>query len=72
LSAKIESIAPEAASTTGIITCGDKLIAEIDLMFSHIDQNLAGKEFPKENFVFTDTFKSLLQGSVFKESKSKG
>ena len=66
LSAKIESIAPEAASTTGTITCDGKLIAEIDLMFSHIDQNLAGKEFPKENFVFTDTFKSLLQGAVFK------
>src|SRR4030065_1041997 len=62
LSAKIESIAPEAASTTGKITCEEKLIAEIDLMFSHIDQNLAGKEFPEENFVFTDTFKSLLQG----------
>jgi 3-hydroxyacyl-[acyl-carrier-protein] dehydratase len=74
LSAKIESIAPEAASTLGTVTCpdkiGDKLIAEIDLMFSHIDQNLAGKEFPKENFVFTDMFKSLLQGSMF--SKETG
>jgi hypothetical protein len=69
LSAKIESIADEAASTTGTITRDDKLIAEIDLMFSHIDQNLAGKEFPKENFVFTDIFKSLLQGSVFKAGK---
>ena len=59
---KIESIVPEAASTSGKITCSEKLIAEIDLMFSHIDQNLAGKEFPQENFVFTDTFKSLLQG----------
>jgi 3-hydroxyacyl-[acyl-carrier-protein] dehydratase len=62
LYANIESIAPEAASTTGKIMCDDKLIAEIDLIFSHIDQNLAGKEFPEENFVFTDTFKSLLQG----------
>jgi len=62
--AKIESIAPEAASTSGKITREDKLIAEIDLMFSHIDRNLAGKEFPEENFVFTDTFKSLLRGVV--------
>ena len=31
-------------------------------MFSHIDQNLAGKEFPEENFVFTDTFESLMRG----------
>jgi 3-hydroxyacyl-[acyl-carrier-protein] dehydratase len=68
LSAKIESIAPEAASTTGTITCADKPIADIDLMFSHIDQNLAGKEFPKENFVFTDMFKSLLQGAVFQKT----
>ena len=62
LHANIESLAPEAASTTGKITCEDKLIAEIDIMFSHIDQNLAGKEFPEDNFVFTDTFKSLLHG----------
>ena len=68
LSAKIDSIAPEAASTTGTITCDDKPIADIDLMFSHIDQNLAGKEFPKENFVFTDMFKSLLQGAVFQKA----
>ena len=61
IGAEIESITPEAASTTGKITCGDKLIAEIDLMFSHIDQNLAGKEFPKENFVFTGMFESLLR-----------
>jgi len=62
--ARIESITSEAASTDGKITCADKLVAEIDLMFSHIDRNLAGKEFPEENFVFTDTFKSLLRGLV--------
>ncbi len=64
LETEIESIAPEAASTSGKITCADKLIAEIDLMFSHIDQNLAGKEFPEENFVFTaeaSVFESLLR-----------
>jgi 3-hydroxyacyl-[acyl-carrier-protein] dehydratase len=71
LRAKIESIAAEAASTSGKITCEDKLIAEIDLMFSHIDQNLAGKEFPEENFVFTDTFTSLLQGMVGGEAKTE-
>jgi 3-hydroxyacyl-[acyl-carrier-protein] dehydratase len=62
LHANIESIAPEAAGTVGRITCGEKLIAEIDLMFSHIDKNLAGKQFPEENFVFTETFMSLLRG----------
>ena len=62
--AKIESIVPEAATTSGEITRDDKLVAEIDLMFSHIDQNLAGIEFPKENFVFgsdTSVFESLLR-----------
>jgi 3-hydroxyacyl-[acyl-carrier-protein] dehydratase len=64
LEATIESIAPEAAGTSGRITCSEKLLAEIDLMFSHIDQNLAGKEFPEENFVFgegTSVFEPLLR-----------
>ena len=65
IEAEIESIAPEAAATSGRITCEEKLIAEIDLMFSHIDQNLEGKKFPEENFVFTDIFKSLLRGAAF-------
>ena len=67
LEAKIDTITSEAASTSGKITRGDKLIAEVDLMFSHIDQNLAGKEFPEENFVFTDMFKSLMRGIAFSE-----
>ena len=70
LHAKIDSIAPEAASTSGKIILGEKLIAEIDLMFSHIDQNLAGKKFPEENFVFTDTFKSLLHGVLVDDTGS--
>ena len=62
LHAEIDSIAPEAAGTAGRITREGKVIAEVDLMFSHIDQNLAGKEFPEENFVFTGMFESLLAG----------
>lgn len=61
LEARMDTIAPEAASTVGRITRGDQLIAEIDLMFSHVDQNLAGKKFPKDNFVFTGLFTSLLR-----------
>jgi 3-hydroxyacyl-[acyl-carrier-protein] dehydratase len=67
LEAEIESITDEAASIKGKITCQDKLIAEIDLMFSHLDQNIGGKEFPRENFVFTGLFESLLKGSAFSE-----
>jgi len=71
LETKIESIADEAASTSGTITCGEKLIAKIDLMFSHIDQNLAGKNFPEENFVFTNTFQSLVRDVVLGEIDNK-
>jgi 3-hydroxyacyl-[acyl-carrier-protein] dehydratase len=61
--ARIESITAEAAGTTGKITRNEETIAEIDLMFSHIDQNLAGKQFPEENFVFTDLFGIVLRAS---------
>ncbi|MBN2182832.1 MAG: beta-hydroxyacyl-ACP dehydratase [Sedimentisphaerales bacterium] len=70
LEANIESIASEAASTSGKITRSGKLIAEIDLMFSHIDQNLAGKEFPAENFVFgtgQSVFETLLRDILTRE-----
>ena len=70
LETQIESITPEAAGTVGKITCGEKLIAEIDLMFSHIDQNLAGKKFPEENFVFTGTFESLLRDVLISANSS--
>ena len=75
LEAKIDSFADEAAGTSGRITCSGKLIAEIDLMFSHIDQNLAGKEFPKENFVFganTSVFHSLLRDVLTGAGKDSG
>ncbi len=73
LTATIESIASEAASTTGRIMVGEKVIAEIDLMFSHVDKNLAGKEFPEENFVFADTsiFESLLRDICSQTSDSQ-
>jgi 3-hydroxyacyl-[acyl-carrier-protein] dehydratase len=38
-------------------------IAEIDLMFSFIDQNMSGMDFPAHNFVFSDSFKTLLRMS---------
>lgn len=70
LEANIDSIAPEAAGTSGKITRDDTLVAEINLMFSHIDQNIGGKKFPDENFVFTDMFASLMQGIGLSEKKS--
>lgn len=62
LDAQISTISPEGASTTGRITRSQEVIAEIDLMFSHVDRNLAGKKFPEENFVFNGTLAPLLRG----------
>jgi 3-hydroxyacyl-[acyl-carrier-protein] dehydratase len=38
----------------------------IELMFSHIDQNMRGLGFPEHNFVFTDQFMDLLRNSGMK------
>lgn len=59
--AVIEQISAAAAATTGRIWRGQELIGEVDLVFSHIDQNLSGLEFPEENFVFTAQFLELLK-----------
>ncbi len=69
LNAKIETLSDEAASTTGNITREQNPIAEINLMFSHIDRNIGGKKFPEENFVFTKTFESLIRGAAFPERR---
>jgi 3-hydroxyacyl-[acyl-carrier-protein] dehydratase len=66
--ATLQRIDASGASTTGIVKRLDhsqhnpqwETIGQVDLMFSHIDQNMAGLAFPKENFVFSDNFKPLL------------
>lgn len=40
-------------------------IGTIDLLFSHLDQNLAGAEFPEHNFVFSESFRTILRSSGF-------
>src|SRR3954464_2477865 len=55
--AKIDQLSEQGASITGVVTAtssgttdpGEK-VADIELMFSHIDQNMAGLEFPEHNF----------------------
>jgi 3-hydroxyacyl-[acyl-carrier-protein] dehydratase len=59
-SAKIEQLSEQGASITGTVTVDGEAVADIELMFSHIDQNLAGLEFPQHNFVFTEQFTELL------------
>jgi 3-hydroxyacyl-[acyl-carrier-protein] dehydratase len=58
--AEIESISPEAAATRGTVLRDGEPLGEINLMFSHIDRNLAGARFPEENFVFTGQFERLI------------
>ncbi len=60
--ATIEQFSEQGASSSGVVRCNGQLVAEIELMFSHIDQNMAGLEFPEHNFVFTEQFTELLKG----------
>jgi 3-hydroxyacyl-[acyl-carrier-protein] dehydratase len=59
--AAIEQLNEQGASVRGTVTVGSDAVADIELMFSHIDQNLAGMEFPEHNFVFTEQFTELLK-----------
>lgn len=68
--AKIEKLSEHGASVQGEVRCISEghtvdgqpaLVAEIELMFSHIDKNLAGAAFPEHNFVFTEQFTELLK-----------
>src|SRR5436189_981431 len=42
--AKIEQLNEQGASIVGTVKSAGELVAEIELMFSHIDQNMAGLE----------------------------
>ena len=59
--ARIEQLSDQGASVAGTVMSGSDKVADIELMFSHIDQNMAGLEFPEENFVFTEQFLSLIR-----------
>jgi 3-hydroxyacyl-[acyl-carrier-protein] dehydratase len=62
--AKVQSLNEHGASIVGQVKSGlgeqAPLVAEIELMFSHIDKNMAGASFPEHNFVFTEQFTELL------------
>ncbi len=60
-SAKIDQLSEAGASITGTVTVGTEPVADIELMFSHIDQNMSGIAFPEHNFVFTEQFTELLK-----------
>lgn len=69
--AELVQQSPQGASTKGRVELLDHADAEagwveigqIDLIFSHLDQNMAGAEFPEHNFVFSESFRTLLRTS---------
>ncbi len=58
--ARIEQLSEVGAAVHGTVSVGPDVVARIELMFSHIDQNLAGVQFPEHNFVFAEQFVDLL------------
>jgi 3-hydroxyacyl-[acyl-carrier-protein] dehydratase len=62
--AELVTISDQAASTHGKVYKNGQEIGTVDLMFSHVDQNMAGLKFPKENFIFTGQFQRMLAGFV--------
>ena len=58
--AKIESIEPAGATTSGVVLRNDAEIGRIDLMFSHVDRSMADVGLPEHNFVFGEQFLNLL------------
>ncbi len=67
--AHLERIDAAGALTKGVILClthpGQdwQEIGQVELMFSHIDQNMSGIDFPEENFVFSDNFRTILRAA---------
>ena len=67
--AELDRIDTAGASTHGLVFRLDhsqpnpqwEEIGVINLMFSHADKNLAGLEFPEENFVFSENFRTILR-----------
>ncbi|MAB84110.1 MAG: hypothetical protein CMJ24_11860 [Phycisphaerae bacterium] len=64
--AHLDRIDDKGASTTGLVqrsTDGGEHwndVGTIQLMFSHVDNNMSGLEFPEHNFVFSGSFRKLL------------
>jgi len=72
-SAQLERIDDSGARTAGTVEVVGpagvddqrRAVGQIDLMFSHIDQNMSGLDFPEHNFIFHDQFFDLLINSGF-------
>lgn len=70
--ATIDQFTPVGASTKGVVeliepgvdgSADAEVIGHIDLLFSHLDNNMGGVQYPEENFVFSESFKTLMETS---------
>jgi 3-hydroxyacyl-[acyl-carrier-protein] dehydratase len=62
-------VRPEGASITGRITRGNDLVAEIEMMFAHLDQSRTPIEVGDENFVFNEDFIRMLHMRQLRQLK---
>jgi 3-hydroxyacyl-[acyl-carrier-protein] dehydratase len=66
--AQLERLDAAGAATTGTVVRWDPRtgawleIGRVDLLFSHLDRNRGGAQFPEHNFVFSSNFSTLLRG----------
>jgi 3-hydroxyacyl-[acyl-carrier-protein] dehydratase len=68
-SAKIVNVTEQGAAIEGIITVRTSVngkaeelpVGSVDMMFSHIDNNMSGMKFPEFNFVFNSQFMELFE-----------
>lgn len=61
----------ELCEPTGSKAATYERIGSIELLFSHLDRNIAGVEYPEHNFVFGEQFKTLLRTSGVLEGTGK-
>ncbi len=74
-SAEILVLRAEGATVRGEIHNGSQAIAEAEIFFAHLDQNMSSKIFGNDNFVFGGELKSLLKMShisTFDSSVAQG
>ena len=57
----VGEVRPEGASIAGKITRNGQPVAEIEMIFAHLDQSRAPVETGEANFVFNEDFIRLLQ-----------
>ncbi len=58
--AEIQHMRPEGASVIGRVFVDDKLTAEAEIFFAHLDQNRSAQLFGETNFVFSGEMRYLL------------